>query len=77
MKVVTLQAAKKHLAKLIAECFEGEEILITQRSHPVAKLVTIKGTAVRRRPGALKGKLHVGPAFFEPLPDGELRLWNK
>ena len=77
MKVVTLQAAKKHLVKLIAECAEGEEILITQRSHAIAKLVAIKGTLVRRRPGALKGKLHVGPAFSEPLPDGELRLWNK
>ena len=77
MKVVTLQAAKKHLVKLIAECADGEEILIMQRSHPIAKLVAIKGAPVRRLPGALKGKLHVGPAFFEPLPDGELRLWIK
>ena len=77
MKVVTLQAAKKHLAKLIAECAEGEEILITQRSLAVAKLVVIKRIGVRRRPGELKGKLHVGPAFSEPLPDGDLRFWNK
>jgi hypothetical protein len=31
MKVVTLRAAKKHVAKLIAEWAEGNEILIIQR----------------------------------------------
>jgi antitoxin (DNA-binding transcriptional repressor) of toxin-antitoxin stability system len=29
-----------------------------------------------RRVGFLEGKGDVGPEFFDPLPDDELRLWN-
>jgi len=29
-----------------------------------------------RKPGALKGKLRVGKAFFAPLTDDELRGWK-
>jgi hypothetical protein len=29
------------------------------------------------KPGAWKGKLVVGPEFFEPLPEEELRAWGR
>jgi hypothetical protein len=29
-----------------------------------------------RRIGFMAGRGHVGPEFFDPLPDDELRLWN-
>jgi len=29
-----------------------------------------------RKPGALKGKIKIGPEFFEPLPAEELDLWE-
>ena len=33
-------------------------------------------TVKKRRFGALKGKIKIGPEFFDPLPDEELRLWE-
>ena len=33
--------------------------------------------AEARCPGSLRGKLVVGPAFFEPLPDDELDAWER
>jgi hypothetical protein len=29
----------------------------------------------RRQFGALRGKISIGPEFFEPLPPDELELW--
>ncbi len=30
----------------------------------------------KRMPGALRGKLHAGPEFFEELPADELARWE-
>jgi len=56
----------------------GEEVLITsgRERKPVARLVAIDPAPASRRIGFMKGQGSVGPEFFEPLPDDELRLWN-
>jgi prevent-host-death family protein len=73
MKTVTIHQAKTNLSKLIKEACEGEEIIIARGSEPVAQLVPLKTKPKSRREfGILKGKLIVGPEFFEPLPDDEL-----
>jgi hypothetical protein len=33
------------------------------------------GPKPKREFGALRGKIAIGPEFFEPLPPGELDLW--
>ena len=43
---------------------------------PVVRLVAIEDSRGNRKPGALKGKIHVGPEFFEPLPQDELQRWE-
>jgi antitoxin (DNA-binding transcriptional repressor) of toxin-antitoxin stability system len=50
----------------------GEEIVIARGKEPVVKLVPITETRGDRQPGALKGKIHIGPEFFEPLSPEEL-----
>lgn len=30
----------------------------------------------KRQFGRLKGLMKIGPEFFEPLPEEELKLWN-
>lgn len=76
MKTVTIHEAKTNLSRLIEKACEGEEIIISRGSEPVARLVALADTKGRRQPGSLKGKLHVGPEFFEPLPAAELRAWE-
>lgn len=76
MKTVTIHDAKTNLSKLIQEACEGEEIVISRGDKPVVRLVPLSDAKGRRKPGSLKGKLHVGKEFFEPLPEEELKAWE-
>lgn len=77
MTTVTVHQAKTQLSRLIKKATEGEEIVIARGPLPVARLVALATSKGRRKPGSLKGKLHVGREFFEPLPDSELDAWEK
>jgi prevent-host-death family protein len=76
MTTVTIHAAKTQLSKLIARVEAGEEVIIARRDKPVARLVPVEPGRPKRRFGSMKGKVWVGPEFFEPLPEEELRLWE-
>ena len=75
MDTVTIHDAKTNLSRLIARVEQGEEIVIARGKEPVVKLVAVK-KPTKRVPGMFKGKVEIGPAFFEPLPDDELALWE-
>lgn len=74
--VVTVHEAKTNLSQLLKKAESGEEVIIARGKKPVARLVPIHESKGERKPGALKGRLHVGPEFFEPLPDDELIYWG-
>jgi prevent-host-death family protein len=76
MSVVTIHQAKTNLSRLIKKASAGEEVIIARGSQPVARLVPVGEVKGKRRPGSLKGKLRVGPGFFEPLPKSELAGWD-
>jgi prevent-host-death family protein len=76
MPTVTIHQAKTNLSKLIERASQGEEIIIARGSKPVAKLVPLGAVKGKRQPGSLKGKLVIGPEFFEPLSDAELAEWK-
>jgi antitoxin (DNA-binding transcriptional repressor) of toxin-antitoxin stability system len=78
MRKATMFEAKTNLSKLVQLALEGEEVQITtgRERKPVARIVAIEPAPAKRRLGFLKGKGLVGPEFFEPLPEDELRLWN-
>jgi prevent-host-death family protein len=75
MKTVTIHKAKTTLSQLVADVEAGEEIILARGKHPVAKIVPIKKLG-KRKFGAMKGKIKIGPEFFEPLPEDELKLWG-
>jgi prevent-host-death family protein len=76
MKTVTIHEAKTNLSRLIEKACHGEEIIIARGPRPVVRLVPIEKKKGRRELGLLKGKLIVGPEFFEPLPPEELERWE-
>lgn len=76
MSTVSVHAAKTHLSELLARVEAGEEITIARRNVPVARLVPLAPKA-RRRFGALRGKIDIGPEFFEPLPPDEIDRWER
>ena len=75
MVVVNVHQAKTHLSRLLARAEAGEEVVIARRGTPVAQLVACKPRK-KRRPGRLKGKVVITDAFFDPLPEEELKLWE-
>ena len=75
-EIVSVHAAKTHLSQLLARVEAGEVIVVARRRTPVAKLVPIAPKA-KREFGAMRGKIKIGPEFFEPLPDDELDRWDQ
>jgi len=76
MSSATVHEAKTNLSKLIERACRGEEVIIMRGATPVVRLVPIGKVKGRRQPGALRGKLQIGPEFFEPLPPEELSAWE-
>ncbi|MGH6887686.1 MAG: type II toxin-antitoxin system Phd/YefM family antitoxin [Rhizomicrobium sp.] len=76
MATVTIHTAKTTLSQLLVRVEAGEEIVLARGKEPIAKLVPFQSPKNRRRFGALKGKLRVGPEFFESLPEHELKRWE-
>jgi antitoxin (DNA-binding transcriptional repressor) of toxin-antitoxin stability system len=72
---VTVHFAKTHLSRLLARVEAGETIVIARGDKPVAKLSPAAPMSPRK-PGLYKGKMRIGPEFFEPLPEEELEAWN-
>jgi prevent-host-death family protein len=73
MSVVTIHAAKANLSKLLARVEAGEEIVIAGGKSPIARLTPIRHRPAARRFGAMKGMVSVGPEFFEPMTEAELK----
>jgi len=69
----TIDAAKKRLTELIARAEAGEEIVLVRGKKPIAKIVPV---TPKRKFGRLKAKGSIGPEFFAPLPEDELKLWK-
>jgi antitoxin (DNA-binding transcriptional repressor) of toxin-antitoxin stability system len=77
METITIHKAKTELSRLIARACRGEEIVIARGKKPVVRLVAIGDKTGQRKPGAWKGKIEIGPEFFEPLPKEELDAWGQ
>lgn len=76
MPTVNIHAAKTHLSQLLKQAQAGEEVIIAQAGVPIARLVPIVAPGQTRTSGGLEGLVFDDAAFFAPLPDDELRLWD-
>lgn len=70
--VVTIHEAKTNLSRLLRKVENGEEVIISRGSKPVARLMAMGEVKGQRRPGSMRGTLVVSPEFFEPLPADEV-----
>jgi prevent-host-death family protein len=62
---VNVYQAKTHLSQLLDRAAAGEEIVIARAGRPIARLVALRETGSRRRPGAWRGKLSIADDFDE------------
>ena len=77
MTQTTIHAAKTHLSRLIQRACAGEEVVIARGKTPVVRLVPVDAPVRGRVFGALRGRARVDDAFFEPLPEEELAVWER
>ena len=73
-QTISVREAKARLSALIAGAMKGETVTITRNGRPVARLVPVAPKG-RRRPGALRGRIHMAPDF-DTLPDDMLDLFE-
>jgi antitoxin (DNA-binding transcriptional repressor) of toxin-antitoxin stability system len=82
MTIITLERAQQELPLLVKRALDGEEIVIEAEDKLVrlapcqTKLGFDERTARRHGYGSMKGQFVVTDAFFEPLPEDELKLWE-
>jgi prevent-host-death family protein len=67
MEKVNIHEAKTNFSRLVDEVAGGAEIVIAKAGKPVAKLVPIGRSGVRK-PGFLKGRIKIAADFDAPLP---------
>lgn len=78
MITATIFEAKTNLSELVKSAQRGEIVVITSGRDkiPVARLEAIQPVR-KKRLGALETPGFVlSDAFFEPLPEEELKLWS-
>jgi prevent-host-death family protein len=68
MQTVNVHEAKTHLSRLLERVEAGEEIVLARNGKAIARLVPV-GRGVRR-PGTMKGRIHIRRDFDAPLPAG-------
>ncbi len=71
MTTVSLGEAQAKLAELIHSLHFGEEVLIIENDHPIARILATQPQPRQpRRPGSLRGTvLHMADDFNAPLDD--------
>jgi prevent-host-death family protein len=68
---VSVKEAKNRFSEMLDRIAIGEEVVITDRGEPVAKLVPIPAVVKKRRKirlGSAKGQFTVPDDFNDPLP---------
>ncbi|MGO8951968.1 MAG: type II toxin-antitoxin system Phd/YefM family antitoxin [Rhodomicrobium sp.] len=82
MTTITIEKAQEDLPLLVKRALAGEEIVIEAedklvRLAPCPVEPRFDEAAARRRGyGSMKGQFEVTDAFFEPLPEDELKFWE-
>jgi prevent-host-death family protein len=70
MKAVAVHEAKTQFSRLLRRVAAGEEITITKRGVPLARLVPVRSSKEGgRKLGMFGGKIEIADDFDAPLPD--------
>ncbi len=72
--IVNVHDAKTRFSQLLEQAHAGQEIILAKAGKPYARMVPLGTTLPRRQPGRFH--LSCGDAFFEALPDDELKAWE-
>ena len=68
-KTVDVHEAQTHLSELLSSVAAGTEILLTDGSTPIARLVPVTPPSPSRVAGLHAGAIWISEDFDEPLPN--------
>ena len=73
MIIVNVHDAKTNFSKLVDQAHNGNEVIVAKAGKPWARLVPLEQKSER-----IPGRYHDSPdaAFFESLPEDELKAWE-
>jgi antitoxin (DNA-binding transcriptional repressor) of toxin-antitoxin stability system len=69
MKTIDVRATQANLQELLSLVREGTEIVLTEGTTPLARLVPIVMPSARRVAGLHSGAIWTSEDFDEPLPE--------
>lgn len=69
MTQVSMHSAQIHFAALIKKVIAGEEVIITKKNEPIAKLTALITSKHKRSLGSAKGLVKIATDFNAPLDD--------
>ena len=72
--IVNVHQAKTQFSRLLKRAHEGEVIVLAKAGKPYARLVPLEESQSRVS-WVAEGR--IDEAFFEPLPESELKAWNQ
>ena len=72
--------AKMHLSEILERVSEGEEILLTRRGKPIARVIPVAPTAVSilgagQHDPNLNPDILAGDDWWKPMADDEAKSW--
>jgi prevent-host-death family protein len=73
---LSLAQAKRRFSVLVDRAARGEEIVITKRGKPLAKLVAVTAAKSPRRPSGALGNVWMADDFDAPLPPDVLKSFG-
>ena len=74
MNTISLAEAKTHLSQLVEQAADGEDVVITRRGKPVARITTVEAPRRRINVAALRALTDTMPMQSESAADFVRRM---
>ncbi len=76
-QTIDIKKAKDCLHSLLEQVASGDEVIISTRGKPFARITRIDNKPPKIRFGVLKGKVEISDDFDAPLPDDVLQSFEE
>ncbi len=77
MITVTVEEAEADFGQVLGRVLHGEEVLISSKGQPVARLTAVTQPPRRRTPGSARGQVIMHGDFDAPLPNDVLESFEQ
>ncbi|WP_404785414.1 type II toxin-antitoxin system Phd/YefM family antitoxin [Altericista sp. CCNU0014] len=73
---ISVTEAEAKISELFQQIRKGEEVIILENGHELARVIPNKQLKARRIPGIDEGKIIFAPDFEDPLPEDILKAFE-